>query len=121
MRYGFPLAENGVRLLEVAAEQRGIQLIRCRRRQGCITREVGRELERLRFRPRSGWHWHPKVIMDACRRDDIDAAGRVPAAHLAGKIPAAAAQTSHRAAAKAGAMVQRTIFGSHNRAPPAAG
>jgi DNA invertase Pin-like site-specific DNA recombinase len=67
--YGFRLAADGVRLLEAPAEQQGIQLIQRLRRQGYSTRQIGRELERRGLRPRSGWHWHPKVIMDVCRRD----------------------------------------------------
>ncbi len=66
--YGSRLADDGVNLLDEPQEQRAVEVIRRLRAAGGTTREIEKELQRLGLRPRNGWHWHPKVILDLCRR-----------------------------------------------------
>jgi DNA invertase Pin-like site-specific DNA recombinase len=67
--YGYRLAEDGVTLAEAPEEQAAVALVQEMRTRGYSTRRIGSELLRLGIRPRCGTHWHPKVIMDLCRRD----------------------------------------------------
>jgi DNA invertase Pin-like site-specific DNA recombinase len=66
--YGYRLAEDGVNLLDEPAERRAVETIRRLRGEGMSTRKIGKHLEAQGMRPRDGWHWHPKVVMDVCRR-----------------------------------------------------
>ncbi len=66
--YGFRLAEDGVNLLAEPREQRALEIMRRLRAAGASTRDIEKELQRLGLRPRNGWHWHPKVVLDLCRR-----------------------------------------------------
>jgi len=66
--YGYRLAEDGVGLLVEPKEQQAVEVIKRLRTTGSTTREIEKELQRLGLRPRNGWHWHPKVVMDLCRR-----------------------------------------------------
>src|SRR5687768_3802170 len=66
--YGYRLIEDGVQLVEEPLEQKAIQEIHRLREGGLSTRQIGRQLERLSLFPRQGTHWHPKVVMDVCRR-----------------------------------------------------
>jgi site-specific DNA recombinase len=69
--YGYRLADDGVALVAAPAEQNVIKRIIRLRREGMSTREIGRKLTLLGLRPRQGWHWHPKVLMDLCRREGL--------------------------------------------------
>jgi len=71
--YGYRLADDGVALMVALEEQHVIDKIWNLRREGMSTREIGRQLKLLSLNPRHGWHWHPKVVMDLCRR--LKAAG----------------------------------------------
>lgn len=66
--YGYRLSGDGVALLESPKEGKVVALIGRLREEGLSTRAIGGELERLGHRPRTGTHWHPKVIMDLYRR-----------------------------------------------------
>jgi hypothetical protein len=70
--YGYSLAKDGVCLIEDRREQRAIQKIHRLREAGLSTRQIGREMDRFGLRPRQGWHWHPKVVMDVCRRIGVE-------------------------------------------------
>jgi site-specific DNA recombinase len=73
--YGFKLADDGVKLLEEPGEQRALATIQQIRSAGGTTRDIEKELQRQGVRPRSGWHWHPKVLLDLCRRKSHDSPG----------------------------------------------
>jgi site-specific DNA recombinase len=64
--YGFRI--NGELIESDPAEQRTLVLIRHMHRNGFSTRRIGRELAKLGMQPRAGVKWHPKVVMDLCRR-----------------------------------------------------
>jgi len=66
--YGYRLADDGVALVVAPEEQRAIGQICSLRQEGLSTREIGRQLNLLGLYPRQGWDWHPKVVMDICRR-----------------------------------------------------
>ena len=66
--YGSRLAKDGVNLVDEPEEQRAVAIIKRLRAAGNTTREIEKELQRQGLRPRNGWHWHPKVVMDLCRR-----------------------------------------------------
>ena len=66
--YGLRLAADGMNLVDEPQEQRAVAIIQRMRAAGGTTREIEKELQRLGYRPRNGWHWHPKVVMDLCRR-----------------------------------------------------
>jgi site-specific DNA recombinase len=66
--YGYQLAEDGATLTEAPAERRVVEMIGKLRCEGLSTRAIARQLDLLGLKPREGWHWHPKVIMDLARR-----------------------------------------------------
>ena len=66
--YGSRLAKDGVNLVDEPQEQRAVATIKRLRAAGNTTREIEKELQRRGLRPRNGWHWHPKVVMDLARR-----------------------------------------------------
>jgi len=55
-----------VNLVDEPQEQRAVAIIQRMRAAGGTTREIEKELQRQGHRPRNGWHWHPKVVMDLC-------------------------------------------------------
>src|SRR5579864_7274260 len=69
--YGFRLAADGINLVDEPKEQRAVELIQRLRAAGSTTREIEKELQRLGLRPRNGWHWHPKVVLDLSRRSAV--------------------------------------------------
>ena len=66
--YGSRLADDGVNLVAEPQEQRAVAIIQRMRGAGSTTRDIEKELQRLGLRPRNGWHWHPKVVLDLCQR-----------------------------------------------------
>ena len=60
--YGWRVASDGVRLVEVPKEQAIIDLIKQLRGGGASLRGVAVELHRLGHRPRKGKRWHPTTI-----------------------------------------------------------
>jgi hypothetical protein len=72
--YGFKLDEDGLTLTDAPEEQAAVAMVQEMRARGYSTRRIGSELLRQGIRPRCGTHWHPKVIMDLCRRDSTAAA-----------------------------------------------
>ena len=66
--YGSRLAADGVNLLPEPREQRAVEIIQRMHAAGGTTREIEKELQRQGMRPRNGWHWHPKIVLDLCRR-----------------------------------------------------
>jgi hypothetical protein len=72
--YGYRLADDGITLAEAPEEQTTVALVQEMRGRGYSTRRIGSELLRQGIRPRCGTHWHPKVVMDLCRREATAAA-----------------------------------------------
>jgi hypothetical protein len=72
--YGYRLTEDGVTLADAPEEQATVALVHEMRERGYSARRIGGELLRLGIRPRSGTHWHPKVVIDLCRREPTAAA-----------------------------------------------
>src|ERR1035437_5164705 len=66
--YGSRLEPDGVTLVDEPAEQRALATIQQLRAAGGTTRDIEKELQRQGVRPRNGWHWHPKVLLDLCQR-----------------------------------------------------
>jgi len=64
----YPFRINGELIEDDPTEMRTLVLIRHMHRNGFSTRRIGRELAKLGMSPRTGTHWHPKVVMDLCRR-----------------------------------------------------
>ena len=66
--FGYDLAEDGVHLVANHAEQRTIRRIKQLRERGMSSRDIIAELERYRVHPKGGGCWHPKVVLQMCRR-----------------------------------------------------
>ena len=58
----------GVNLLAEPQEVRAPEIMQALRVAGASTRDIEKELQRLGLRPRNSCHWHPKVLLDLCRR-----------------------------------------------------
>ncbi len=72
---GYDLADDGVHLLENPDEQRVLRRILELRRQGLSSRKIIKRLDRDGLKPKHGGRWHPKVIIDVCKRVWIPDAG----------------------------------------------
>jgi hypothetical protein len=70
--HGYRLEADGVTLAEAPEERETVARVHAMRGLDYSTRRIGGELLRLGFRPRTGTHWHPKVIMDLCRRERLE-------------------------------------------------
>lgn len=66
--YGFDLAEDGVKLLENAAEQAIIARIGELRRAGSSYRDIAGALNDSTIRAKAGGRWHAKVVMEIFKR-----------------------------------------------------
>jgi hypothetical protein len=69
--YGYKLEEDGVSLAEAPEERETVARVQEMRSRGYSTRRIGKELLRQGIRPRCWTHWHPKVVMDLCRREAV--------------------------------------------------
>jgi DNA invertase Pin-like site-specific DNA recombinase len=72
--YGYRLAGDDVRLIEVAREQAAIRLIVQMRGAGSTYRAICAELHRRGVPPKSGDRWHPKVVRAICARAEAESA-----------------------------------------------
>ena len=66
--YGYDLADDGVHLIANKCEQKTIRSIRRLHLTGVSSRGIIAELEHQRITPKGGGRWHPKVILQMCRR-----------------------------------------------------
>lgn len=60
--YGFRVAGDGVHLVEDAAEQRALTLVRALRAEGLSLRAIGHRLTAAGCNPRTGDRWHPQTV-----------------------------------------------------------
>jgi len=65
--FGFQLAADGVHIEECASERRVISLVLEYQAEGLSLRAIGRRLESLGLRPRSGGRWHPNTVRRVVR------------------------------------------------------
>lgn len=61
---------SAVTLVDDPHERLALARILALRNEGLSMRAIGWELLRLGLQPRTGTHWHPKVVMDLCRRSN---------------------------------------------------
>ena len=65
---GYDLDKDGVHLIENPDEQAIVKRIRRLRRRGMGSRRIIERLEAEGLRPKNGGRWHPKVVIEVCRR-----------------------------------------------------
>jgi len=70
---GFDVAADGKHLVANADEQRVVEAIHRFRAEGMSARRIITRLDAMGMTPKGGGKWHPKVILDVCRRIDVDA------------------------------------------------
>ena len=72
--YGYSLAEDGESLMEVEVEQGVLKQILDARGRGLTFREICDDLMRRGIPAKEGSKWHPKVVMNLCKRKPLSLA-----------------------------------------------
>ncbi|RLC89158.1 MAG: recombinase family protein [Chloroflexi bacterium] len=66
--YGYSLADDGKKLIENPAEQKGLRLMRRLRAKGLSYGKIAKELEKRKVKTKKGGDWQHKTIYNLCQK-----------------------------------------------------